>query len=331
MIKTPSRIPLLFCFLFLNLISNSQTTNEAPKISTTGNRGFCIKPNESIQVFQSVSITDADDTTIDEVSVQISSNYDNGNDLLTLTGTHANITETWNVTEGQLSLKGPATLTEFETAIEDIYYSRNIGPSTSKQFSVVLGNAFFLPSTGHYYIYVESIGIRWDNARDAAAASTFFGLEGYLATLTSTEESVFTGEQVTGTGWIGATDDAVEGEWRWVTGPEAGTLFWNGNQNGSVVAGEFEFWNNGEPNDFPNDNIDGQENFAHITAPNIGIQNSWNDLPISGSVGAFRAEGYVVEFGGLPSDVPTQLSDTVTLEVHCTVITNRSITIRASK
>lgn len=315
---------------FIHLSLFCQISNEAPSINATGDRSTCLKANEEIPLVNSVNITDPDDTLLDEVSIQISTNYNNSTDLLFLNGSHPNITNTWNVNEGQLLLEGPASLTEFENAILDVYYTSSINPSTSKQFSIVLGNAFFLPATGHYYIFYESERIRWDEALSAAAASTFYGLEGYLATLTSEEEANFAGEQVTGTGWIGATDAEVEGEWRWVTGPEAGTLFWLGDENGTSVNGEFEFWNNGEPNDHPNDNIPGQENYAHITSPAVGVQNSWNDLPITGGNRNFIAQGYVVEFGGLPSDTPVQLSTTVTFNLKCTVISNRKLTFKTS-
>ena len=65
-------------------------------------------------------------------------------------------------------------------------------------------------------------GISWTEARDAAAARTYYGLQGYLVTITYEEEKQLTGEQASGTGWIGGSDNETEGTWRWVTGPEAG-------------------------------------------------------------------------------------------------------------
>lgn len=322
---------LFVLYLFTCFTTFSQVNDQAPVIVATGSRDICIRPNKNIKVVKSVSITDEDSTTLDEVSIQISTNYDSENDILNLNGTHNNISSTWNEDQGQLLLEGPATLAEFEDAISDVYYASSIMSPTIKQFSIVLGNAFYLPATGHYYIFYESLNIRWNRARNAAAQSTFYGLEGYLATLTSAEEATFAGEQVTGTGWIGATDNAVEGEWRWATGPEAGTLFWQGNQNGTTVDGNFAFWNNGEPNDYPDANIDGQENFAHITAQNIGVENSWNDLPAGGTPGGdYAAMGYLVEYGGMPSDVPLQLSTTITFNVKCTVVSNKKLTLKTS-
>ena len=90
-----------------------------------------------------------------------------------------------------------------------------------------------------------------------------------MATLTSQEESDFAGKQASGAGWIGGSDEETEGEWKWVTGPEAGTVFWNGEVNGSTS--NFAFWNNNEPNNL------GVEDYAHITDPTIGMPGAWND------------------------------------------------------
>ncbi len=307
--------------------------DQAPTLTATGNQTFCPSNTNSIPVAQTISITDPDDTTMNEVSVQISGGYVEGQDFLALTGTHPNITTAFTASEGKLLLTGPATLAEFETAVLAVVYSASMGiPSGVKQFAISVGDAQFFPGTGHFYEFVPIDGIRWDDARDAAAARTYFGLEGYLATLsTSDEEAVFAGSQITGNGWIGATDTGAEGVWTWVTGPETGTVFWNGDENGTVVPGEFEFWNNNEPNDYPNDSIDGEENYAHITAPGIGIEHSWNDLPIVGGGGAYSSRGYIVEYGGMPGDPVLDISDVTTINVGCTIITNRNITYRVNK
>ena len=43
--------------------------------------------------------------------------------------------------------------------------------------------------------------------------------------------------------WIGASDQAVVGEWRWTDG----TLFWLGSQNGAAQGGLFTNWVAGSP------------------------------------------------------------------------------------
>ena len=68
-----------------------QTTNNiAPTLIATGNQTYC--PGTAMKIATNMTITDPDDTGIDAVYIQISSGYALGEDLLTLTGTHPNIT-----------------------------------------------------------------------------------------------------------------------------------------------------------------------------------------------------------------------------------------------
>jgi hypothetical protein len=294
--------------------------DEPPVLTATGDQVFC--PGGSTPVAETISINDSDDTTTNAVYIQISNGYINGEDLLTLTGTHPNITSTWDAVQGKIILSGPATYTEFETAVLAVEYSSSGVPTSSRQFSITVGVPNYLPSTGHYYEYVSNLGITWTDANAAANASTYYGLQGYLATLTSQDEADFSGTQAIGTGWIGATDTAVEGEWRWVTGPEAGTLFWNGDAAGTEIT--YAFWNAGEPND------SGGEDYAHITHPNINPNGSWNDLPNAGGGGNYQPQGYVVEYGGTPSDPSLNITDvtTITLDnVAPTASNPNSITV----
>ncbi|RLT22228.1 MAG: hypothetical protein DWI30_06350, partial [Chloroflexi bacterium] len=93
----------------------------------------------------------------------------------------------------------------------------------------------------HYY---ESLygAWTWTQARDMAAARTWRGASGYLATITSPEENrcvhqLFMRQPVQGgqwpamtrgwypRQWLGGSDADSEGTWKWLTGPEAGTTF----------------------------------------------------------------------------------------------------------
>lgn len=295
---------LLFCL-------KSFSQDLPPEISVVGNQFYC--PTTALPIVTSASITDpnAEDTIFDEIVVQIAEGYTTGQDQLTLGGANPNINSIWNPSEGILRLIGPATFTEFEYAIEHVFFETTQTIFTQdRQFSINLGNANYLPSTGHYYFYVANAGITWTQARDAAAAQTYFGLQGYLATITSTEESQLAGEQSAGTGWIGGNDAEVEGTWKWVTGPESGTVFWQGTANGSAPNGEYAFWNTQEPNDA------GGEDYAHITSPSVGILGSWNDLSVTGAIDPnsdYHPQGYIVEFGGMPGDPEINLSASSTI------------------
>ena len=285
----------------------------APTISATGNANYC--PQSLANIVTTVTIThDPTELTTTAVTIQIASGYVLGEDLLAITnpsGTHPNVTAIWNAPEGKLVLSslfsgGQVLYSEFEAAIKDVvFFSSNPNPTGTRNFSITLGNgnANYLPRNGHYYEYFPSLGITWSNAKAAAATKTFYGLQGYLATLTAADEAQLAGKQAPGTGWIGGTDEGAEGVWKWVTGPEgqanggSGTIFWNGLANGSTP--NFAFWNTNEPNQA------GNEDYAHITAPGVGIPGSWNDLPNTGAAsGAYQPKGYIVEYGGMvPGDV----------------------------
>jgi hypothetical protein len=137
---------------------------------------------------------------------------------------------------------------------------------------------------GHWYEFVAA-GVGWQAAFDAAGASTFASpggvLTGYLATITSAEENRFL-ISLAPNGWFGGSDQEQEGVWKWMAGPEAGQVFWNGGPGGSAPAGMFASWGGGEPND------SNGEDYGHTNS------GTWNDYP--GSVGL----GYYVEYSAAP-------------------------------
>jgi len=141
---------------------------------------------------------------------------------------------------------------------------------------------------GHLYEFVAQ-NVSWQTALASAASWTpIAGYTSYLATITDVGEDNFI-KALTGAAtyvWVAGSDDAVEGVWKWVAGPEAGQIFYGP----GAAPGAYSHWNAGEPN---NSNT---ENFLHIKA-NTG---DWNDI-----YGTFPSGGYVVEYslsgtGGVP-------------------------------
>ncbi len=277
-----------------------------PNIEAVGNQFYC--PLSQINIVTSFDIIDPDDTEIEAFHIQISTGYVNGQDMLTLNGFHPNITSTWIPLEGKLTFTGVggnlASYIDIIAAVQNVVFSSNSVILTGgKYFSFTIGDANYLPSTNHYYEYVQDTGITWTQAKIDAEARTYFGLQGYLATITSTQEAQLSGEQAAGAGWIGGTDQETEGIWKWATGPEIGTVFWNGGINGS--SPNYSNWNNAEPNNL------GNEDYAHVTAPGIGIDGSWNDLSNGGDASPnspYHPQGFIVEYGGTPGDPVVNIS-----------------------
>jgi hypothetical protein len=82
---------------------------------------------------------------------------------------------------------------------------------------------------GHYYeVVLVPEGIDWETAKDAAEQADYFGQQGYLATITSSEEQNFIDDltsELTGQNgmWIGGYQDPPDttqpdDNWFWVTG-----------------------------------------------------------------------------------------------------------------
>lgn len=287
-----------------------------PTITATGNFSYC--PSTEQEIVSTVNLTDPDNL-INEIYIQISDGYVSGQDALIYTGTNSAIgSDIFDVNTGKIRIfkTGTATtLTDFENAIKDIKF-KNTSTSAigTRSFSITIGQANYLPRNKHFYVYISRPGIRWKEAKDEAESSAnyFYGLKGYLATLTSADEAQLAGKQAAGTGWIGGTDEQTEGVWKWATGPEAGAIMTDTN------------WNTGEPN-----NAGGNEHYAHITNPNLpnAIRGSWNDLPNAGGTGLYAPQGFIVEYGGLvPGDVDSiQISASTTLTIaQITAVTSDS-------
>ncbi len=103
----------------------------------------------------------------------------------------------------------------------------------------------FNPSNGHYYEFIPTIVTSGPAAIAAAAAATpIAGYDNYLVTITSMQENAFIGSNVTTfNSWLGGSDAAVEGVWRWVVGPENGQIFFGP----GAPVGAYSLWSGGSP------------------------------------------------------------------------------------
>ncbi len=288
MLNRVSFLSRIFLFVFIFISSLTVFTNQAEAISSisgassaTSSVGVAL-PITDIQIVGNAAST----TPVKLVVTSGTLGITNTGGLSSLSGlTGSTITFT-------------ATVEDANEALSTLTYTRGSAGSDTLEVSLVGASEVFFPGNGHLYEYVVSI-LDWDGANTAAAALTRYGATGYLTTITSEEENDFAAARLGGAGWMGASDVASEGVWRWVTGPENGTHFWSGTGGGNTEGGNYANWATGEPND------SGNEDCAQFLSGGAG---DWNDLPCSG----FTLPGYVVEFGA-PGDMPTVLSKNVSL------------------
>ena len=302
---------------------------DPPIITATGNQTYC--PGTSLKIVETISITfDPLKPLTDAVYIQISSGYAFGQDLLTLTGSHPTVSSNWIQSEGKLKLYTTTgsniPYADFEAAIADVKFSNSsASPTGTKTFSISLGSGqlSYLPRNKHFYEYVPYLGINWTSAKLAAETKIYYGLQGYLATLTAADEAQLAGAQAPGAGWIGGSDAATEGTWKWVTGPEGlanggtGIIFWIGKGSGTTTP-PFNYANWNAPNE-PND-TNNNEDYAHITSPAVGNPGTWNDLAEAGDPITnydYYPKGFIVEYGGMVSgDVDNiQISASTTMTI----------------
>ena len=284
--------------------------NNAPELTSNESQFYC--PGSEQPIVTDFNIQDNGENTAKAVYIQISSGYDQNIDKLIFRGNKDKINASWSTSEAKLTLSGVGGVNlpyaDLVEAVKSVaFYSSASNPTRDKSISISLGNANYLPSTGHYYEFVSDLNITWKEAKTAAENRNYYGIQGYLTTILSSDESQLAGELSAGVGWIGGTDEEEEGVWRWASGPEKGTIFWTGRSNGSTP--NFAFWNNNEPN-----NCCQGEDYAHITDNSIGISGSWNDLPnVTQPSGPYQAKGYVVEYGGMPGDPDLKISTSTEL------------------
>ncbi len=146
----------------------------------------------------------------------------------------------------------------------------------------------YFAGTGHYYELVEGVyaDLNWDIAKSNAEDRTYLGESGYLATVTSDEETSFLvtnflesavgGIYIIG-GYQPDGSPEPDGNWQWVTGEP--WIYTN--------------WDTGEPNDA------GDEDTLHLYGQLYAsgtLNGKWNDQHHTGG-----GNGYIVEYTPEPA------------------------------
>ena len=159
---------------------------------------------------------------------------------------------------------------------------------------------------GHTYKLIETPA-SWNQASAIASRMTLGGQNGYLAQVDSEAENqiIFnnvsarlSSEQRASTTpddgsdaafiWLGGSDAAAEGDWRWVSNDEA---FWLGDFNGYSVGGLFSNWGV-QPDDATGNEDALAMGLSDWPEPfyDLGAAGQWNDLDPSNTL------MFVVEF-----------------------------------
>ncbi|NBP39679.1 MAG: hypothetical protein EBV34_14810 [Betaproteobacteria bacterium] len=174
-------------------------------------------------------------------------------------GVNATITGYGNATNGTAtSIAFEGSVADVTTALGQLKAQRTGSGAAQVELdavpSLVTANQWsFNKQNRHYYeAVITQSPISWVTAKSAASASNALGRSGYLATVTSASENQTVLSILDRNAWLGGTDDYLqintvvpgkyvdqtqsEGNFHWVTGPEAGVLFSAGNDAPITVS-----------------------------------------------------------------------------------------------
>lgn len=303
---------LYILFLLLPVLGFSQATSvtlgtsSSGTLSVTNNTWTKVDPNVTLSA----------NGNITGFRVQISQSYISGasGDQLrsTVTLPSGISVSSFNTTTGVLVFNGTTTAANWETILRGVEFKSTSSScyALQRRVTFVAGTVFYNPLTEHFYEYVSG-STTWTNAKTSAENRSYFGRAGYLGTMSSEAENNFVWKLMSSDAWMGASDEvsavntskgstafasqsAVEGKWHWVTGPEKGQNFSNGNTPSiTLVSGQYHKWASGEPNNA------GGEHYGQFYSSNNG---QWNDLP------NVNLGGYVCEYGDMPGDITSSIT-----------------------
>ncbi len=286
-----------------------------PALQVTDATGF-VGDTDPVVVAPTLVITRGTADTLAAARVRIADNFDSGDDELGIEGESGSSGSigaiAWNYdgTTGVMTLNGTDTITNYQAALRTVTFYSAMDPTedVTRTVEFGLGASLAFAGTGHFYERVPG-AINRNTALTEAAARSYFGLQGYLATVTSDAERRFVGDKVAdATLWLGGQGQAIGGEgYRWVTGPEglenggAGRLFWvpacgTGTQGICANTGEYNYWQAVEPN----------ANSLQYVWMGYQAAEYWDDT-VATNISTVNG-GYLVEYGGMPNDPVLQIT-----------------------
>jgi len=291
-------------FLLLPILGFSQATSVS--LGTSSTSALSSTYNTWTKVDPNLTLTA--NGTITGFRVQISQTYTSGDQLRSTATLPSGVSSSFNTTTGVLIFTGTASASDWQTVLRGVEFKSTTTTcyALQRRVTFVAGTVFYNPLTEHFYEYVSG-NTSWTNSYTNASNKSYFGRVGYLATVLSEAENNFIWKLMANDAWFGASDDynyintskgstvyasqsAAEGKWHWVTGPEKGQNFSNGNTpSTTLVSGMYHKWAGGEPNGT-------SEAFGQFYSSNNG---QWNDLANS------TLPGYICEYGDMPGDITT--------------------------
>ncbi len=291
----------------------SQISGTSSTLSVTNNVATVV--DNALTITATGNITD--------MTVQITNGYVSGasGDILGYTSGSlpSGVTGSYDNARGVLIFSGTASPANWQTLLRTVTLKSTSATCYANKRTVtfVIGDKYYNPITDHYYEIASAS--TWTAAKSNASASSYLGMQGYLATITSAGENNFVWKIMSTNTWIGCSDNysqinaatgvttyanqtASDGNFYWVTGPEAGTQFSQKNAwaSGGVtaVSGNYMNWESGEPNDYPGltSATPGEEDYGHMYSSTNG---TWNDYPNTSTLPS------MIEYGDMPNDATT--------------------------
>jgi hypothetical protein len=123
---------------------NVTAVNDAPRLAAIEDTALAYLENDPpAALTDTITVTDPDSTTLAGATVQITTGYQNGQDLLSFVDT-ASITGSWDAVAATMTLSGADTLANYQAALRAVKY-RN----TSANPSTVVRTVTFTANDGH--------------------------------------------------------------------------------------------------------------------------------------------------------------------------------------
>jgi|GEM_PF-4167933 len=317
------------CISLDTIIEVPQCILNLPDIAFTSQLAFCDQ-SDCVPLFNNLLISDPDQVGFSAAEIQFFRNYDPDYDQI-IYDQPDGLEITFDENSGVLRFSGEEPASTYLEVLESICLkSENPGNELiEKEFKLtfeISDRYHHNPENGHWYeVLLLDEHIDWHDAMALAENRNFFGKRGYLATVTTDSEHEFISSIVSENIWLGGSDEAEEGKWRWVSGPEG--LLNNGfgaefsDQKGICPAGMgtgesqngfFVNWAENKP-----DNLNCDRHYLLMLGEDKpGLEYLWMDYSeVQDPEEPFEVRRIIVEYGGMPGDPDLQFNFPLSLEI----------------